>query len=488
MSEIHEMTALEQARAISAGEVSPTEVATHYLRRIRALDGDIGAFVTVTEELALEQAEEAEQALAAARHDGSVLGPLHGVPVAVKDVVHVEDVRCTQGSAVYADEVADIDDHLVTKLKRAGLIILGTTNTPEFALPCYTENRIGPPTRNPWSRDHSPGGSSGGSAAAVAGDLVPIAHGTDAGGSVRIPASACGVVGLKSSRGRVSDGPVAPDVTGLSVHGALARNATDAAALLDVMSGLMPGDVYTAPGADGRSNRFDATARLRVVAMPEPMVPDVSVHPDCLAAVQKAAEVLEGAGHVVEELEMSPDEGVAEAFARTWAVHAAQIEVDEDDEDELMPFTLYMRERGRAVSGPDLYAALTTFRGISQMLADMFFTSYDLILTPTLARPPALIGEFTSASDQSTDYDRMSAFMPYTPLYNIAGVPAISLPLHLSADGLPIGVMLGGRYGEEEALVTVAAELQARVGLPRRPDAARSLDVTAGAGGSGNSR
>ncbi len=472
MSEIHELTALEQARAISAGELSPTEVVTHYLDRIRALDGDIGAFVTVTEELALEQAEEAEQALAAARRDGTALGPLHGVPVAVKDVVRVEDVRCTQGSAVYADEVSDIDDHVVTKLKRAGLIILGTTNTPEFALPCYTENRIGPPTRNPWSREHSPGGSSGGSAAAVSSDLVPLAHGTDAGGSVRIPASACGVVGLKPSRGRVSDGPVAHEVTGLSVHGALARNAADAAALLDAMSGVMPGDVYTAPGADGQSKRIDSTARLRVVAMPEPMVPDVPVHRDCRAAIQKAAEELEAAGHVVEELEMSPDEGVAEAFAKTWAVHAAQIEVDEDDEDELMPFTRFMRERGRAVSGPELYGALSTFRGISQMLADMFFASYDLILTPTLARPPAMIGEFTSASDQSLDYDRMSAFMPYTPLYNIAGLPAISLPLHWGEDGLPIGVMLGARYGEEETLVTVATELQARIGLPRRPKAA----------------
>jgi amidase len=487
MTEIHEMTALEQGRAISAGEVSPAEVVTHYLRRIRALDGEIGAFVTVTEELALEQAEEVEAALAAARHDGNALGPLHGVPVAVKDVVHVENVRCTQGSVVYADEVSDIDDHVITKLKRAGLIILGTTNTPEFALPCYTENRLGPPTRNPWSRNHSPGGSSGGSAAAVASDLVPIAHGTDAGGSIRIPASACGVVGLKPSRGRVSDGPVAPDVTGLSVHGALARNAADAAALLDVMSGVMRGDVYTAPGADDRSSRLDKPARLRVVAMPEPMVPDVSVHPDCLAAVQKAAEELEAAGHVVEELEMSPDEGVAEAFAKTWAVHAAQIEVDEDDEDELMPFTRYMRERGRGVSGPEFYAALATFRGISQMLADMFFTSYDLILTPTLARPPALIGEFISASDQSTDYDRMSAFMPYTPLYNIAGLPAISLPLHWGDDGLPIGVMLGAGYGDEEKLVTVAAELGARVGLPRQPDAARSIDVTARSADSGHS-
>src|SRR5262249_23229399 len=156
----------------------------------------IGAFVTVTEDLALAQAVQAERELTEARRRGVLRGPLHGVPIAVKDVVHIEGVRCTRGSAV-TEEESDLDDHVVTKLKAAGMGILGTTNTPEFALPCYTENQIGPPTRNPWNTDYSPGGSSGGSAAAVAAGLAPLAHGTDAGGSVRIPASTCGLVGLK---------------------------------------------------------------------------------------------------------------------------------------------------------------------------------------------------------------------------------------------------------------------------------------------------
>jgi amidase len=228
----------------------------------------------------------------------------------------------------------------------------------------------------------------------------------------------------------------------------------------------MPGDVYVAPGAH---ETLETQAPLRIVTMPEPMVPDVPVHADCREALQHAAEELAAAGHHVEELEMGPDEGVAEAFANVWAVHAAQVDVDEDDEHELTPFTRYMRERGRAVSGQQFYAALKTFRGISQMLADLFFANYDLILTPTLARPPALIGEFTSASDEATNYDRMSAFMPYTPLYNITGLPAISLPFHWGEAGLPIGVMLGGRYGEETTLVTVAKQLQDRLGLPPWP-------------------
>lgn len=477
MSEIHDMTALEQGEAIRAGELSATEIAAHYLDRIREIDGSIGAFVTVTEELALEQAAAAERTLVRARRTGAPLGPLHGVPVAIKDVARIEDVRSTQGSAVYADEVADIDDHVVARIKRAGLVILGTTNTPEFALPCYTENEIGPPTHNPWSLEHSPGGSSGGSAAAVAARLAPIAHGTDAGGSVRIPASACGVVGLKPSRGRVSNGPVDHEVTGLSVHGALGRSVADTAALLAVMSGVMPGDAFTAPsgtGPDlGRGADLACGARggdrHRIAVMPDPMVPGVSAHRDCLQAIESVTQLLRDAGHSVEEVEMSPDQGVADAFARAWSVNAASINVDEDEEALLTPFTRYMRELGRGVTGLELHTALSTFRGIGQMLADLFFATYDLILTPTLAKPPGRIGELSSDRDQAADYDRMTGFMPYTPTYNIAGLPAISLPAHFSEEGLPIGVMLGGRYGDERTLLTLAAEIESSLGWVTSP-------------------
>jgi amidase len=464
MSEIHDMTALEQGEAIRAGDLSPSEIAHHYLERIHEVDGVIGAFVTVTEELALEQATAAERALAQARRTGQALGPLHGVPVAIKDVARIEDVRHTRGSAVYADDVADIDDHVVTCLKRAGLVILGTTNTPEFALPCYTENEIGPPTRNPWALEHSPGGSSGGSAAAVAARLAPLAHGTDAGGSVRIPASACGVVGLKPSRGRVSNGPIDHEVTGLSVHGALARSVADAAALIDAMSGVMPGDAFTAPPREPREPRESGSQRRRIAVMPDPMVPGVTAHPDCRQALEGVTRLLRDGGHSVEEVEMSPDQGVADAFARAWSVNAASISVDEDEEEMLTPFTRYMRELGREVTGVELHLALSTFRGIGQMLADLFFATYDLILTPTLAKPPARIGEFTSDVNQAADYDRMTAFMPYTPMYNIAGLPAISVPAHFSDAGLPIGVMVGGRYGDERGVLALAAEIESSVG------------------------
>jgi len=470
VSAIHDLTALEQADAIRAGDLSPTELVCHYLDRIASTDNAIGAYVTVTDELASAQAALAEKQHADARRTGDYLGALHGVPVAVKDVVRIEGVRCTNGSAAFAESVSDIDDHVVTRMREAGLVILGTTNTPEFALPCYTENQIGAPTRNPWDLRCSPGGSSGGSAAAVAAGIAPIAHGTDAGGSVRIPASACGLVGIKPSRGRVSNGPIGHDVTGLSVQGALGRSVADAAALLEVMSGLMPGDTYTAPGGTGPLRTPAGRSGLRVVVLAEPMVPGVSAHPDCLEAVQLAAKMLLEAGHTVEEMEMSPDQGVADAFATAWSVFAASVAVDEDDEDRLTPFTRYMRELGRAVGGIELHTALTIFRGIGQMIADLFFESYDVILTPTLATPPPLVGAFAAEIDQSTNFARMSEFMPYTPLYNITGLPAVTVPLHWNAAGLPIGVMLGARYGAESTIISLAAQLESSAGqLDRHP-------------------
>ncbi|HEX4725711.1 MAG TPA: amidase [Pseudonocardiaceae bacterium] len=459
MAAIHELTALAQAGAVRAGEVSPTELAMHCLDRITAIDPTISAFRTVTEQLALTSAKQAERDLADARETGAPLSPLHGVPVAVKDVARIDGVVCTQGSATRVDDESDLDDHVVTRLKRAGMVIVGTTNTPEFALPCYTENELGAPTRNPWRLEYSPGGSSGGSAAAVAAGLVPLAHGTDAGGSVRIPASACGLVGIKPSRGRISNGPLGHEVTGLSTHGALGRTVEDTAALLDVMSGLMPGDTCTAPGIGDLLTAMADHRMLRVMAAPEPMLPDLEAHPDARAAVAVAVGLLSGAGHQVDEMELSPDPAVADAFGMTWSSVAARIEVDPDDEHLLTPFTRYMRERGRAVTGQELHEALSTFHGIGQMLADLVFPSYDVILTPTLAKPPARIGEFTAGPNPADDFDRMTAFMPYTPLQNITGLPAISVPLHWNDDGLPIGVMLTGRYGSEAMLAALAAEL-----------------------------
>ncbi len=456
MTALHELTALEQGSLIATGDLSPVALADHYLARIGALDGALGAFVTVTADLARSQAAAAEAEVARARRAGRVLGPLHGVPVAVKDVSRIEGVRCTFGSRAWAEEEADIDDHVVARMRAAGLVILGTTNTPEFALPCYTENAVVGSTANPWDAERSPGGSSGGSAAAVAARLAPLAHGTDAGGSVRIPASCCGIVGLRPSRGRVSNGPIDHEITGLSSHGALARTAHDAAALVAAMAGVMPGDSSTAPNLAPAPNR-----PLRVALMPEPMVPGVEAAPEVLAGLMLAAEALREAGHVVDEVDLSKDSGVADAFAHAWSVHAAGIVLeDEDDEALLMPFTRFLREQGRQVTGVQLHDALAAFRGVGQMLADLMLPVYDVFLTPVVAHAPPRTGAFDTGRPEE-DFAVMSAFMPYTPLANIAGLPSIAVPVGVDAAGLPLGALVTGRYGEEPVLIAAADAIEA---------------------------
>ncbi|MEV7341851.1 amidase [Streptomyces sp. NPDC093544] len=464
MSDLHEMTALEQAAAIAKGDLSPIELTDHYLGRIDERDEELGAYLTVSAELARSQAEQAEREVVTARRDGTRLGVLHGVPVPIKDLVQVEGVRCTWGSAAFADHVSDADDHVATRLREAGTVMLGKTNTAEFGLPCYTENRLGPPTRHPLSPGRSPGGSSGGAAAAVAAGLAPLAHGTDAGGSVRIPASVCGLVGLKPSRGRISNGPLRPDVTGLSVHGALARTVADAAALVDVMAGPMPGDVYTAPGHPLGATLVEHARRdprpLRVVVLRDPMVPGAVLHPDCADALDSAAAALTALGHEVGELEMPPDGGIVAAFTRVWSVEAASYEVKPEREHELMPFTAWLREVADGVSAREYHAALSTFRGLGQMLTDLLFAAYDVILSPVLAQPPVRIGELRNDADPAAEFARMTAFMPYTGIYNLTGMPSITVPLTRNAEGLPIGVLLGARYADDALLVSLAAQLQ----------------------------
>jgi amidase len=466
MTDIHELTATEQGAAIAAGELSSAEVVRHYADRIERLDPRVGAYITVTTEAALAQAAESDRRSAVARRDGEPLGPLHGVPIVVKDNVAVDGVRCTYGSAAFADHVADLDDHVVTRFREAGMPLLGKSNTPEFALPCHAENLIGPPTRNPWDLTRSPGGSSGGSAAAVSAGLAALGHGTDSGGSVRIPAAACGVIGVKPSRGRVSNGPVGHDVTGLTSQGVLARSCPDARALLDVMAGLMPGDVYLGPGDLGSGDLGSEPRRrpLRVAVAALPLVPDVPVHPACAGALAGTARRLAELGHEVEDLELSPDQGVADAFGMVWSVVAARMPLGDGEEGDLTPFTRLLRERGRAVGGVELHEALALFRGIGQMLADLVFSSFDVLLTPTTAHSAAPIGEFTgdfAGGDPVKSFDRMQQFMPFTPLHNITGLPSVSIPAGLDEDGLPVGVLLGGRYGHDDALLDLADELLA---------------------------
>ncbi|WP_405733173.1 amidase [Streptomyces sp. NBC_01537] len=467
MAQLHDLTAVEQAEAVRKGTVSPIELTEHYLGRIERLNETVGAFVTVTPEIARKQAAEAEAEALAARRDGreAELSPLHGVPVPVKDLYFTAGVRTTLGSAVYADHVPDTDDHVVTLLREAGTVMLGKTNTPEFGLPCYTENSVAPPARTPWDLDRSAGGSSGGAAAAVASGLSPVAHASDGGGSIRIPASVCGLFGIKPSRGRVPQGPVTHDITGLSTGGPLARTVADAAALLDVLAGTVPGAPYAAPslppGETFASYAGREPGTLRVVGLPQPPVPGVELHPDCRAAYDGAVELLRGLGHEVDEIELPVDESLRDAFTRVWAVMSTSYPVGPDQEELLIPLTRYLRAEGAKVSGPAFAEALYAFRALGELIAAALHSTYDVVLTPTLAQPPALIGGLRNDADPAAEFAALAAFTPYTPIFNATGQPAVNVPLHWTDAGLPVGVMFGGRYGDEATLISLSAQLEA---------------------------
>ncbi|MFC5033096.1 amidase [Streptomyces sp. So13.3] len=474
MAQLHDLTAVEQAEQVRGGSISPVELTEHYLDRIERLNETVGAYITVTPEIARKQAADAESEAVAARREGRELPPLHGVPVPVKDLNFVAGVRCTLGSRAYADHVPDIDDHVVTKLREAGTILLGKTNTPEFGLPCYTENQLAPPARTPWDLELSAGGSSGGAAAAVASGLAPIAQGSDGGGSIRIPSSVCGLFGIKPSRGRISGGPVQHDVSGLSTSGPIARSVADAATLLDILAGPMPGAPYAAPslppGASFASYAGAEPGRLRVVALPTPPVPGVELHPDCRAAYDAAAELLRGLGHQVDEMELPVDDSIRDAFSKAWGVMSTVYPVAPEHEELLMPLTRHLREQGGRVSGAEFAAALYAFRALGQLIADALLSSYDVILTPTLAQPPAPVGGLRNDADPEAEFAGLAAFTPFTPLYNATGQPAVSVPLHWTPAGLPIGVMFGGRYGDEATLIALSAQLEAaRPWAHRRP-------------------
>lgn len=460
MPELHDLTALEQGAAIRAGELSPVELVEHYLARIDRWDAEVGAFVTVTADLARRQA----RALEEEARRGDVRSPLHGVPVPVKDLNLTAGIRTTFGSAAFASYVPDVDDHVVTLLRDAGTVLVGKTNTPEFGLPCYTENRVAPPARTPWDLSRGAGGSSGGSAAAVAAGLAPVAHGHDGGGSVRIPASCCGLVGLKPSRGRVSSGPVKGDVSGLPVEGALARTVRDAAALLDLMAVPMPGDPHWAPPLPPGETFLDHAGRepgrLRVGRFATPVIAEVDVHPECTTAYEEASRLLESLGHEVEDVPPPFGHDAVAYFETVWSVLSTMMPLPPGGESRLMPLTRHLRGRGSAVSGTAFALAVNQMQAVARR-AVASLAAYDVLLSPTLARPPAAVGEILDEADPARDFEENKRFTPFTAIYNVTGQPAVTLPLHRTPDGLPVGVMLAGRPAGEAALLGLAVQVEA---------------------------
>lgn len=479
MAEIHELTALQLADAVRRREVSPVEVADHTLERAERLGDRVGAFVTLTPELARRQAEEAERVLrdlsgpaAVPSGVGESSGPatrngaLLGVPCPIKDLTMVAGVPMSAGSAAIEGFVPTVDDGIVTLLREAGSLMVGKTTTPEFGLPCYTEPDIAPPARTPWDLSRSAGGSSGGAAAAVASGIVPAAQGSDGGGSLRIPASACGLVGFKASRGRVSPGPHGVEGAALAIGGVLTRDVRDTAALLDVITAHWPGDLFRLPPP--RTTFLDACDRpvepLRVGVLTTPVVAaDASVDQPCLDAVAATASLLDELGHHVEPAPVPfPAERWA-SFEALWSVLALTAPVPPDAEDSLVPLTRWLRDKGRSVAGLEYAQAVSAVQAITRDAA-VEWAGYDVILSPTLARLPAPLGSLRDDGDPAADFRAQTEFTPWTSVWNLTGWPAVSLPLHRAeVDGatLPVGVMLGvPALGTDETLLSLAGQLE----------------------------
>lgn len=462
--ELHDLSALEQAAAIRRREVSSVEVTEHYLERIERLNEVVGSFALVTREVALAGARAADAAVAEA-DDPDDLPVLLGVSVPVKDLNRFRGVRTRFGSRV-VDLVPDEDDDVVAALRRGGTVMTGKTTTPEFGLPAYTESDIGPYARTPWDLSRGAGGSSGGAASAVASGLAPVAHGSDGGGSIRIPASLCGLVGLKTSRGLISNGPMPEGPGRLGVHGALARSVADAAALLGVMT-----DRDAAYLSELRTTQArGGLRRLRIGRYSQPVIADTEPHEEALAAYEAATRLLIDLGHDVTEVDVPVPIDAVPHFELVWAVGAAGIPLPESAEAQLRPLTQWLRARGREVSAEEAERALRMMaEHAERALAET--EHLDVILTPTLAELPAEIGAIRDDADPNGDFEAQKRFTPYTSPYNMTGQPAISLPLHWTPENLPVGIQLVGRPMQESTLLALAAQLEAaRPWADRHPE------------------
>jgi amidase len=461
VTRLHDLTALEQAAAVRAGEVSPTELVEHSLARIEALDGGLGAFLTVTPERALAAARSAETRLA----EGGDLPPLLGVPTAIKDLNNTAGIRTTFGSRAMADFVPADDDAVVTKLAAAGTISLGKTNTPEFGFPCYTDNDLVGPARCPWDTTRLAGGSSGGAAVAVAAGFVPFAQGSDGGGSIRIPAGINGLFGIKPTRGRISNAPYGADVTGLGTNGPLARTVRDAAAMLDAMAGPVLGDPAWAPpllpGETFLGSADREPGRLRIGRFLQSAMPDVQLDPEVTAAFEDASALLAGLGHHVEDVPaglLGPD--VLASFERVWALSGTTLPVPPERVGELRPLTRELRARGLAMSAQDAMESMIALRLFSRRFLEAT-AGFDVLVAPICTMTPRPLGWFDADGDGAEDFERNKRYAAFTALFNVTGQPAVSVPLYWTAGGLPIGTMLVGRPADEATLLALSAHVEA---------------------------
>ena len=470
MNDLAFLDATAQADLVRRKQVKPIELVDAAIERIERLNPELNAVIT-------PMYDEARKAAAGPLPDG----PFTGVPFLLKDLrTSYAGVRMTSGSAFLRDYVPSQDSELLLRHKRAGLIVLGKTNTPEFGLLPTTEPRLFGATKNPWDTACTSGGSSGGSAAAVAAGIVPMAHGGDGGGSIRIPASCCGLFGLKPTRARNPLGPEVGDLlNGLVVEHALTRSVRDSAALLDATSGPDLGDPYWAPpperpfieevGAD--------PGKLRIAFTTQTLT-GTPLHPDCVAAVKDAAALCADLGHEV--VEATPPINVqmlTQMFTTIWSAGCA-LNIDamafitqrSATENQFERVTWALAQMGRGVTASAYLMAIAVLQMMTRSIA-RFFVDHDVWLTPTLGEPPVPLGTFDSPPDNPMQgFNRAVTFVPFTPICNVTGQPAVSIPLYWNAEGLPVGSHFVARFGDEATLFRLAAQLeQARPWADRRP-------------------
>ena len=437
----------ELQAAFRSQALSPVEAAEESLRRIEVLDSAIGAFVTVTPDVAMSAAAASEERW----RRGAPVSPIDGIPFALKDLTPTAGVRTTYGSLQYADHVPDVDAAYWTRLRAAGAVLVGKTNTPEFGAIPSTENRLGPPTRNPWNRGMTAGGSSGGSAAALAGGMVGLAEGSDGGGSIRIPASCCGVVGIKPSRGRVSQGPLFGEaMSGLATSGPMGLSVADCLLMLHAMEGADAGDPYPRPAPAP----WAPVTRVGVVTGSAHARVDEAV----AGAVTAVARELEAIGVSVEAVDL-PLAGFDEAFETVWAVGLAS-NPHPDLERADVPVRKQV-ERGRRITAVEYEHARVRLHRLARKLR-VAMDPFDACLLPVLTTPPRPLGFAHAAGSGASTW----SWLAYTYPFNATGQPSIALPAATSADGLPIGVQLVGRLGEDERVAHLAARWEAARGLP----------------------
>jgi amidase len=475
VSEIYDSSdATKLAGLVARKEVSPGELLDEALRRAEALDPQLNALTMIREDVARKMIG-----------DGLPDGPLTGVPFLLKDLgAEAVDFPSNNGSALLADTRYTMDSALYERLKRAGLVTFGRTTAPEGGIGPVTEAAVyGGPTRNPWDLDRTPGGSSGGAGAAVAAGIVPAAHGSDGGGSVRIPASSCGLFGFKPTRARLPDGPYAGEGwAGMAIDGYLTRSVRDTALLLDVTEGPDLGAPYVAPPLQ---HGFVHAAgcdpgRLRVAFTTGTLTGD-PIHPECRNAVEDTAALLSDLGHHVEEASPTADtNGMMSAWTKIvacgtslWIRSALAKRGRQLQAGDVEPIARSACEYAATVGGEDYLEAVGMIHRYGRQMA-AFFQDHDILLTATLAEPTARIGRFAHTGTDFEAYrmgpEGVFAYSPFTAAFNASGQPAASVPLHWTMDGLPVGIHLATRYGDDELLMSLCAQLeQARPWFARRP-------------------